>query len=403
MGEPIASHAAAWGDFDNDGYIDVFVCGEYASSDEERPAGYATPSGADPRNQCRLYRNLGNGTFVNVADRAGVTNLRCAKGVASGDYDSDGHVDFYVANIGGGNRLYHNNNDGTFTDVAPTLGVTEPKVSFSCWFWDYDNDGRLDIFVCDYKGSTNDVIASVLGQGHGHVSHPRLYRNLGADGFRDVSLELGLDRVVLAMGTNFGDIDNDGYLDIYFGTGLPGYSALMPKLLYKNVEGRRFEDVTVSSGTGHLQKGHGISFADYDDDGDLDIFAELGGAVPGDKAFNALFRNPARGRHWLKLRLVGTRTNRAAFGAQIRVDLKGPGDAIRSVYRHVGSDSSYGGNTLVETVGLGDATSVTSITVRWPVSGDRQTFRDLSADQTLELTEGSVSPRILATAPVDHQ
>ena len=110
--------------------------------------------------------------------------------------------------------------------------------------------------------------------------------------------------------------------------------------MFKNVDGRRFEDVTTSSGTGHLQKGHGVSFADWDGDGDLDLFVEIGGAVPGDKAHNVLFQNPGHGRHWLELKLVGTRTNRAAIGAKVRVDVKDRG-RLRSIYRQVGGGSSY--------------------------------------------------------------
>jgi hypothetical protein len=396
LAEPIASHSGAWGDFDNDGLVDLFVCGEFATS--SRDGLFGGDGGlalSDPRNRCRLYRNRGDGTFEDVADRAGVRNDRFAKGAAWGDYDGDGLLDLYVSNFGGENRLYHNRGDGTFEDVAGALGVTEPIASFSCWFWDYDNDGRLDLFVNDYAGDLYDVVAGALGRPTRSGSHPRLYRNLGPGGFRDVSREAGLDRVALAMGSNFGDIDNDGFLDFYLGTGLPGYSALMPNLLYKNVEGRRFEDVTASSGTGHLQKGHGVSFADYDGDGDLDLFVEAGGAVPGDRAYNLLFRNPGHGRHWLKVKLVGTRTNRAALGARLRVDLKGPSGSSRSIYRQVGGASSYGGNSLVETIGLGDATAVAALSVTWPVSRTRQTFRDLAADQAIEVTEGEESFRVL--------
>ncbi len=106
------------------------------------------------------------------------------------------------------------------------------------------------------------------------------------------------------------------------------YSGLVPNVMLKSVEGRRFEDVTDATGTGHLQKGHGVSFADYDCDGDLDLFVVLGGAYPGDQAYNVLFQNPGHGRHWLKVKLVGTRTNRSALGARIQVELKGPGGAV---------------------------------------------------------------------------
>ena len=396
LAEPIASHSAAWGDYDNDGLVDLFVCGEYATvSGDGLFAGDGDLSLNDSRNRCRLYRNRGDGTFTNVAEQAGVCNDRFAKGAAWGDYDNDGKIDLYVSNFGGGNRLYHNNGDGTFTDVAARLGVSEPDHAFSCWFWDFDNDGRLDLFANDYSGDLQDVVASALGRATTSKSHPRVYRNLGPTGFRDISREAGLDRVILAMGSNFGDIDNDGFLDIYLGTGLPGYSALMPNLMFKNVAGTRFEDVTTSSGTGHLQKGHGVSFADWDCDGDLDLFVETGGAVPGDKAYNLLFKNPGHGRHWLKVKLVGTRTNRAALGAKIRVDLKGPADTVRSIYRQVGGGSSYGGNSLVESIGLSDANVIVALFVTWPASQTSQTFRDLAIDQVIEVTEGSDAVRTL--------
>ena len=209
------------------------------------------------------------------------------------------------------------------------------------------------------------------------ASHPRLYRNLGAGGFREVSREVGLDRPTPSLGCNFGDIDNDGYLDIYVGTGWRAYSGLFPNRMLKNVEGRRFEDVTMSSGTGHLQNGQGVSFADWDCDGDLDLFVETGGAVPGDRSWNLLFRNPGHGRHWLKVRLVGTRTNRAALGARIRVDIKSKDGRKRSIFRTVGNNSSFGGNSLVQSIGLLDASRVAELTVIWPTSRTTQTFRDL--------------------------
>ena len=400
LAEPIASQCGAWGDFDNDGNVDLFVCGEFATTDQDGLyPGAANLSLSDPRNRCRLYRNRGDGTFQNVAESALVSNDRFAKGAAWGDYDGDGLLDLYVSNFGGGNRLYHNRGDGSFEDVAPQLGLTQPDHSFSCWFWDFDNDGRLDLFVNDYSSDLQGAVASALGQPSSSKSHPRLYRNLGAAGFRDVAPDVGLDRVILAMGSNFGDIDNDGFLDFYLGTGLPGYAALLPNLLFKNVEGRRFEDVTSSSATGHLQKGHGVSFADCDSDGDLDLFVETGGAVPGDKAYNLLFANPEHGRHWLKLKLVGKKTNRAALGARIQVDLQQPDGSTRSIYRQVGGASSYGGNSLVELIGLGDARADVTVKITWPASRSRQTLRNIAVDQFIEVTEGNDSPRALNARP----
>jgi len=144
----------------------------------------------------------------------------------------------------------------------------------------------------------------------------------------------------------------------------------------------------MSSGTGHLQKGHGISFADFDVDGDLDLFVEAGGAVLGDKAYNLLFKNPGHGRHWLKVKLQGTKTNRAALGARIRAVVSGADGTSRSIYRTIGNNSSYGGNSQVELLGLLDATSVAELEIFWPTSGTTQTFRNIAADQAIKITEG---------------
>jgi hypothetical protein len=401
LGEPIASHSAAWGDFDNDGRLDLFVCGEFAASASD--GLFSSDNSltlADSSNRCRLYRNKGDGTFVNVAEQAGVGNDRYAKAAVCGDYDGDGFLDIYVSNFHQDNRLYHNRGDWTFEDVAPRLGVTEPSASFSCAFLDADNDGRLDLFVTDYGTGLHDWVATMLGRPTELNCHPRLFKNMGASGFNDVSLDMGLDKVALAMGLGVGDLDNDGFLDLYLGTGRPDYSALMPNILYKNVEGRRFEDVTESSGTGHLQKGHGVSFADWDCDGDLDLFVEVGGAVPGDKANNLLFQNPGHGRHWLKVKLVGTRTNRAGLGARIRVDLKQPDGTTRSVHRSVGGASSYGGSSLVESIGLGDGASLITLTVTWPASRTTQTFHHLTPDTAVEITEGLDTFRVLNLPPL---
>ncbi len=390
LGEPISSESAVWGDYDNDGLADLFVCGEYG--------GHTT----NPSDRARLYLNQGNGTFKNIAATAGIVNDRVAKGSAWGDYDDDGRLDLFVSNYDGSCRLYHNEGNGAFRDVGQELGVAGPSHNrcFSCWFWDYDNDGRLDLFVNDYNPSLADVVAEYMGLKVANCGHPHLYRNLGEQGFRDVSLEVGLDRPIAAMGANFGDIDNDGYLDVYFGTGWMSYSGLVPNVMLKNVDGRRFEDVTDASRTGHLQKGHGVSFADWDSDGDLDLFVVLGGGYPGDQAYNVLFQNPGHGRHWLKVKLIGTKTNRSALGAKIRVDLTGTEGATRSIYRTIGNNGSFGGNSLVETIGLLDATHVTELTVSWPTSATTQVFRDIPVDQAIEVTEFEGKYRVLDRKPI---
>ncbi len=390
FGEPISSESAAWGDYDDDGLVNVFVCGEYLP-----PGVVSSPEPRDPRNRCRLYRNLGDGKFQDVAAAAGVINERCAKGSAWGDYDGDGRLDLFVSNMGQECRLYHNEGNGKFRDVASQLGITGTDTSFACWFWDYDNDGLLDLYVNDYRAKVAEVICDALGLEIAGASRPRFYRNLGSAGFRDIAGEVGLARTMAPMGANFGDLDNDGYLDIYLGTGDMSYEGLEVNLMFRNVEGHYFEDVTTRSGTAHLQKGHGVSFADCDGDGDLDLFVELGGATPGDQSYNALFQNPGPGRHWLKVKLIGTRTNRAALGARIRVDLNAKDGQPRSIHRTVGNNSSFGGNSLVETIGLGETTRVAALTISWPTSRTTQTFRDVAADQAIEITEGTESYKVL--------
>jgi hypothetical protein len=387
LAEPISTESAVCGDYDNDGLVDLFVCGEYFPPTF---GGGAIPP--EPRNRCRLYHNEGHGKFVDLAATAGVTNERCAKGSAWGDYDGDGRLDLFVSNMNAPCRLYHNEGNGTFRDVASQLDVVGPAHSFACWFWDYDNDGRLDLYANDYTSSLAEFVAASLKLPFDRSGRPRLYRNVGTDGFQDVTRDVGLDRELMPMGANFGDIDNDGFLDFYLGTGRMSLDVLVPNLMFKNDAGRRFDDVTMSSGTGHLQKGHGISFADFDCDGDLDLYVVAGGAVPGDRSFNLLFQNPSlqksgRGRHWLKVKLVGTKTNRAALGAQIQAIIHGADGKQRSIYRTIGNNGSFGGNSLVESIGLLEATSVAELKVFWPTSRTTQTFRDVAADQAIEITE----------------
>jgi hypothetical protein len=276
------------------------------------------------------------------------------------------------------------------------MGVTGPRRGFACWFWDFDNDGRLDLYVSDYASALAEYVAASLQVPLKRPSYPCLYRNIGAAGFSDVTRETGLDRVMMPMGCNFADIDNDGFLDLYLGNGRMALESLVPNMMLRSDAGRRFEDVTTSSGTGHLQKGHGISFADWDQDGDLDLFVKAGGAAPGDRAHNALFQNPGHGHHWLKVKLVGTRSNRVALGTRITAVVPGDDGELRSIYRTIGNNGSFGGNTLVESIGLLHATRVAELVVFWPASGTTQTFHDIAADQEIEITEGVESVRALS-------
>ena len=224
--------------------------------------------------------------------------------------------------------------------------------SFAAWFFDYDNDGWPDLFVASYFVSVEETVQTYLGLPH-NAGTLKLYKNLGNGAFRDVTEQTALDRVFMPMGANFGDVDNDGYLDIYLGTGNPSYASVVPNVLLRNREGKSFVDITASSGTGELHKGHGVAFADIDNDGDEDIITSMGGVTPGDRHAFRLFENPGNGNDWISLRLVGTKANRAAIGAGIKVAVKNAGAGTRSIYRTVGSGGSFGASPLQQHIGLG--------------------------------------------------
>ena len=371
------SQSAAWADYDNDGDLDLFSCAESMPESPEAGAALIFPS--------RLFRNDGDGAFTNVADAAGVANLRYCKGSAWGDYDNDGDPDLYISNYAAENRLYRNNGDGTFTDVAPELGLTEPLESFPTWFWDYDNDGWLDIFVAGYARDIELVAKDYLGLPN-DGARPRLYRNDGAGGFEDVTERVGLNKVSQTMGANYGDMDNDGFPDILLGTGFPAFDALAPNIAYRNNGGQSFSDVTFSAGLGHIQKGHGIALGDLDRDGDQDIFMQVGGFYPSDGFLNALYVNPGNGNRWLSLRLIGVQSNRSAIGARIKVTIAERG-VSRDIHAVVGSGGSFGASTLEQEIGLGNADRIESLEIHWPASGVNQTFVDIPLDTALEIRE----------------
>ena len=363
------THSAAWADFDSDGWLDVFV------AHEETPAA--------------LYRNNHDGTFTDVAERAGVRRATFAKGAVWGDYDNDGDPDLYVSNYGQPNLFYVNNGDGTFTERAAQLGVDRPIMSFPTWFFDYDNDGWLDLFVATFVPSVTEEIRHYVGLPP-RAETFRLYRNNRQGGFEDVTAATGLARVAPSMGANFGDLDNDGFLDAYIGTGAPSYAAIVPNLMFRNVQGRRFVDVTTATGTGHLQKGHGVAWADLDDDGDLDIYANIGGFLPGDVYSRALFRNPGHGNYWIRVRLEGVKSNRPGIGAKIRLTL--PDGSLR--YREVNGGGSFGASPLEQHIGLGQANRITRLEVEWPGKRGTQSFTDVAANQRIVIREGDARYRL---------
>jgi tetratricopeptide (TPR) repeat protein len=374
------TQTGVWADINNDGFLDLFVGNETGPS--------------------QLFLNKGDGTFEDISQSAGIDRTAFTKGVVAADYDNDGYVDFYVSNQNGANYLYHNNHNLTFTNIAKQAGVPGSGRGFAAWSFDYDNDGWADLFVANFSLSVEETLQTYLGLPH-KGGTLKLYRNLGNGAFRDVTKETGLDKVFMPMGANFGDVNNDGYLDIYLGTGSPSYASLLPNVLLLNKEGKYFVDVTASSGTGELHKGHGVAFADIDNDGDEDIITSIGGAQPGDSHAFRLFENPGNGNDWISLKLVGVKANRAAIGARIKVTVKNGGEGTRSIYRTVGSGGSFGASPLEQHIGLGKSAQILSIEILWP-GGSRtpQTFTNVGKNQFLEIKEFATEYTKLERRPV---
>jgi hypothetical protein len=376
------SQTAAWLDYDGDGWLDLFVGNESA------------PEGSDWRyvTRSQLYHSNRDGTFTEVSHAVGIDVVAYVKGVVSGDYNNDGRPDLYVSGMNGDNRLFRN--DGprpgggwAFTDVAGEAGVRAPKDSFGTFFFDYDNDAWPDLFVVGYPWTTAaHVVADYLALPV-EIERGKLYRNRRDGTFADVTREAGLHKVIPAMGLNYGDLDNDGFLDMYLGTGNPDLSTLVPNRMFRNDGGRRFQDVTVAGNFGHLQKGHAVCFGDVDNDGDQDVFEEMGGAFLADKAYSALYRNPGNGHRWLSLELQGVRSNRSAIGARVKVVVEGKSGS-REIHRTVGSGGSFGGSPLRQEIGLGDATRIVSVEVAWPATGAVQRLSGIEPDRRYQVREG---------------
>ncbi len=357
---------SVWTDYDNDGDLDLYV-GNESKGDVVAP--------------CNLFRNDA-GQFVDVAVEAGVADVVFSMGAARGDYNNDGWDDLYLS-LTGANKLYRNNKDGTFTDVAVDLSVTKPDASFPTWFWDYDNDGHEDIFV----GCTSGPVGVLDTDIRFELMH--LYRNRGDGTFSDVTKDVELDYPATPMGANFGDLNNDGYCDFYLATGNTPYSEIRPNVMFLNDRGQRFQNVTMAGGFGHLQKGHGVSFADIDNDGDQDVYVQLGGAYPGDRYNDALFENPGFDNHYIRLELEGRKSNRNAIGARVRLDITETNGEQRSVYHTVSSGSSFGANPYRQVIGIGTATKIDELHINWPLSDSSQTFKDVACDHSYRCTEGN--------------
>ncbi len=380
---------AAFGDYDNDGFLDLYVAGyldfNFAAPElrtcEYRgvkvhacgPLGYKGAPDA-------LYHNNGNGTFTDVTARAGVTdkNLYFGFTVLFEDLDDDGRADIFVGNDSNPNYFYRNKGDGTFEETGVASGLAfsgdgQAMSSMGVAAGDYDGDGRTDLFVTTFA---ND--------------HYVLFHNDGGGFFTDVSYPAGVGEATipfLGWGTFFLDYDNDGRKDLFAANGhvypevdgAIGETYRQTLLLFRNVAGK-FRDV--SSNTGMRQLGplsaRGAAFADFDNDGDLDI------AISRIEGSPLLLENVGGNhRHWLKLRLTGVRSNRDAVGARVKVVARGAAQ-----YDRVRAGGNYlSGNDMRPHFGLGDAATADEVEVRWP-SGIIDRLAHVKADRLLTIKEG---------------
>jgi hypothetical protein len=382
------STGAAWVDYDRDGRLDLFV-GHYVSWSADRDLfctvdgthkSYCTPEsykGASPT----LFRNRGDGTFENVTERAGLKDPTCKSlGVAVLDYDNDGWPDLFVANDTQPNRLYHNIRNGTFTDVALTAGVAfneagVARAGMGVDAADYDRSGRDSIVVGNFSNE-------MLG----------LYHNEGKGLFIDDAAVAGVGRpslLTLTFGCFFFDYDLDGWLDIFSANGhvaddihavQPHVTYAQPAHLYRNVGRGRFEDVSAATGRA-LQEpvvARGAAYGDFDNDGDLDLLV----SVNGGRA--RLLRNDGGNRnHYLTVKTVGSVSNRDGIGARITIAVAGAGTMSSTVK----SGSSYlSQSQLPVTFGLGAATMVDRVEIAWP-SGRRDMLEKVHADQSITVRE----------------
>jgi hypothetical protein len=403
------STGAAWGDFDRDGNVDLFVpryvfidinkLPQFGSNDKFcRFRGVMVQCGpwGLPGESDFLFRNRGDGTFQDVSKPAGVDDPKHYFGMQAvwADYDNDGWPDLYVANDAGPNYLYHNKHDGTFEDVGLLSGASlsaegREQGSMGVDFGDIDHDGLFDIFVTNFTEEPD-----------------ALYWNRGKQGFVDISYNSHIGRPsypLVGWGTSFFDMDNDGWLDILEANGhvypqmdlvKGGAPYRQPFLLFRNNRDRSFEDVTASSGLADLPLAsrRGAAFGDVNNDGKIDVLVLNVGEPP-----TLLINRTKTSNHAVLLKLIGTKSNRAAIGARATVTA---GDLAQ--FNEVRSGSSYlSQNDLRLHFGLGSRSLIDSIEISWP-SGKKDTYHDLAADFIYTISEDGTIQKKIPFNPSDE-
>ncbi len=384
-----------WLDFDRDGFLDLFVC-NYIDLDLQKvpvpgQTGYCQWKGIPvmcgprglPGGSNILYHNNGNGTFTNVSEKSGIlkTGPRYSITAVSYDFDNDGWPDIYVAVDSEPSILFHNKHDGTFEDVAVMAGCAysedgQEQAGMGVGVGDYDCDGWLDIFKTNFSDDT-----------------PNLYHNNGDGTFSDVTFVsgVGVNTQYVCWGTAMMDYDNDGWTDIFLVTGhvYPEISEYhldlqftTPRLVYRNLENGKFKDVSKDMGTGvtaHFSS-RGCAFGDYDNDGDMDVL------ILNMNDYPSLLRNDG-GNHqnWITLKLIGVQCNRTAIGARVRV----------VTGNHAQIDEVHSGTSVMSQsdlrlhFGLGTSPAADLIEVKWPTTQKVERFPNIAANQFLTIKEGA--------------
>jgi hypothetical protein len=322
-----------------------------------------------------MFINNGNGTFTDKAKLWGLDgNFGYAKAASFADFNNDGWMDLFIGILGKPNYLFINrgkqpNGDLKFEDVAASAGVQYPIMSFPAIVADFDHNGYPDIlstsFSLDRLDYVAEDVAKELLRRPLKVETTKLFLNQGNEKFKDVTVSWGLNKMIYAMGLNAGDLNNDGWIDFYAGTGAFAFTTLVPNRVFLNQKGKGFAEVTHASGMGHLQKGHGVGFGDIDNDGDQDVYITLGGAVEGDDAHNALFQNVNDPQQWIRLELRGAK-NANVIGTRVILSLVNELGIFEDRHYTVGEGGTFGSNSMELMIGLGKSKSIKKLTVRWP-------------------------------------
>lgn len=385
---------AAWGDYDRDGHLDLYVTGyvkydhdvrgQSVQYDVETPASI-NPSSFQPERNL-LLRNRGNGTFEEVALRTGVQNATGRSlSAAWVDLDDDGWSDLYVANDVSDNALFRNRGDGTFDDISHPALVADYRGAMGIAAGDWDGDADVDLFITHWIAQENALYLNTRTERGLRAGRP------GPLQFMDSADRYGVGQIALdyvGWGTSFIDYDNDGRLDLIVVNGStfqqeedPSVLVPMPDQLFWNRNAEEgFFDVSSVAGSyfDEVHVGRGAAFADYDNDGDVDAFV----VNHGERA--VLLRNDGGNRNaWIAISLEGTASNRSAIGASLRLVA-----GARTQVRQVGAQGSYlSQNSPIQHFGLREADVVDTLIVSWP-SGTRDTLTQVAANRMVHLTEG---------------